>query len=294
MRICVAIACYNQGRFLAEAIESVLAQSRRADEVIVIDDGSQDETPQVCARYPQVTAIRLAHAGISAARNTALAHTDCELILFLDADDWLTPGALEHAERAFRNHPGAAYVHGGYREMDGTGTVLHEARPAGEVDVYAALLRGNYIAMHGTVLYDARILRASGGFDPQLATCEDYEVYLRLARDNPVGHYPQIAAIYRRHDNAVSRDYFRMMEGAHLVLDRHAPDREERRDAWRMGREHMTAWYADAALDQVAAQVKAGHLLSACKLIAKGLRADTNFAGRAARRLGAYMRQRFG
>ena len=94
-RVSVLIPTYNCGRFLGEAIESVLAQTFRDYEIIVVDDGSTDDTAQVAARYPQVTYIRREHCGVSAARNAAIAAASGEISVFLDADDLWVPEKLE-------------------------------------------------------------------------------------------------------------------------------------------------------------------------------------------------------
>ncbi len=95
---------------------------------------------------------------------------------------------------------GLAFVHGGYVMVDRNRRVLssHSARPT--ETPFLDLLRGNYIAMHGTVLYNTSLLRASGGFDFTLRSCEDFDVYLRLARVHSIAAYNSVAAEYRRHD----------------------------------------------------------------------------------------------
>jgi hypothetical protein len=100
------------------------------------------------------------------------------------------------------------------------------------------------VAMHGTVLYDAELLRRSGGFDPGLASCEDYDVYLRLARDHPIAAYPAIAAEYRRHGHSLSRNALRMIATSHQVIDRHATTPEEHVLATQ-GKAVMMRYYGD-------------------------------------------------
>ncbi|MBR2990820.1 MAG: glycosyltransferase family 2 protein, partial [Solobacterium sp.] len=95
MKISVMITCWNYGRFLAEAIESVLRQTYRDFDIMVVDDGSEDNTASVCRNYPQVRYIHCPHRGISAARNTAVQAADNELLAFLDADDQYAPEKLE-------------------------------------------------------------------------------------------------------------------------------------------------------------------------------------------------------
>ena len=85
--VSVVIPCFNQGHFLSEALESVLAQTRPADEVVVVDDGSTDNTSAVVRRFPSIRCIRQPNRGLASARNTGLRHTSCDYLVFLDADD---------------------------------------------------------------------------------------------------------------------------------------------------------------------------------------------------------------
>jgi GT2 family glycosyltransferase len=256
--ITVAIACYDQGRFLAQAIQSALRQTIPPRAIIVVDDGSNDDTCEVANRFPQVRYVFQENAGLSTARNTGLAHSQSSHILFLDADDWLVPEALQLMSDAIRSTtPRPAFVHGGYLEVaeDGTPLATHFAQPSGEA--FRSLLRGNHIAMHGTVLYDAALLRGAGGFDPRLGSCEDYDVYLRLARLHPIASYAGVSAHYRRHGSSLSRNRLTMIETALSVIDRHLAISEKTHEdiaAAREGRRAMIAYY----VHQIAADVHVG------------------------------------
>src|SRR5689334_574125 len=106
--ISVAIACYNQAHFLSCAIESVRAQSYQNLEIIVVDDGSQDNTAEVAKGYLGVHYIWQTNQGLSAARNTGLRHSRGDYLVFLDADDRLLPGALVAGLEYLSIHPDAA------------------------------------------------------------------------------------------------------------------------------------------------------------------------------------------
>lgn len=216
----IAIACYSQAAYLAEAIESALAQG--AAEVIVVDDGSTDGSATVARSFAGVTYHHQANAGLSAARNTGLALARTSTILFLDADDRLRPGTLAAATARLRAVPGAAFVYGGYRDIAADGAPISEHPPVTKPASFAALLHDNYIGMHGTVLYDTSALRAIGGFDTSLTSCEDWDAYLRLARHHPIASYPLIAADYRRHPHGMSRNLARMAAMTERVLAKQA------------------------------------------------------------------------
>src|SRR5918995_6791294 len=110
--VTVVIPCYNQAHFLGEAIESVLSQSYKRFEIVVVDDGSTDDTSEVATRYPRVRCIRQENRGLAGARNTGIRHCQGEYVVFLDADDRLLPEALEAGVREPGAHPEGAFVSG--------------------------------------------------------------------------------------------------------------------------------------------------------------------------------------
>jgi glycosyltransferase involved in cell wall biosynthesis len=126
--VSVVIPCYNQAHFLGETIQSVFAQSYPRFEVVVVDDGSTDDTSEVAARYPGVRCVRQDNQGVSAARNSGLLRSEGEYAVFLDADDRLLPGALEAGLECLRVHPRCAFASGRYRFIAGDGSFLKEQR----------------------------------------------------------------------------------------------------------------------------------------------------------------------
>lgn len=104
-RVSVLIPCYNAGRYLAAALDSVLAQTYRDFEIIVVDDGSEDNSAAVAAGYPRVRYFHHEHSGISATRNLAVAKAEGELIAFLDADDLWVPEKLQKQVAYLDGHP---------------------------------------------------------------------------------------------------------------------------------------------------------------------------------------------
>jgi glycosyltransferase involved in cell wall biosynthesis len=232
--VSVVITCYNHGHFLGEAIESALGQSYPHVEVIVVDDGSTDDAPAVAAGYDGVRTVWQPNQGLSAARNTGIQEAMGDFIVFLDADDRLRPGAVEAGLACFEAHPGSAFVSGDHIRITVDGALLrtHEP-PRDEPDPYLRLLRGNYIGMHAAVLYRRTALLAAGGFDPALPACEDYDLYLRIARDASVASHETVVAEYRIHGQNMSRDAAFMLRAVLRVLHRQReavqgePEREE-------------------------------------------------------------------
>lgn len=159
--IAVIIPTFNHARFLANAIKSVRAQTRPADEIIVVDDGSTDDPASVITQFPNVRLVRQDNCGPSAARNTGLRNCKTSYVTFLDADDRLLPAALESGLACIAARPECAFVSGGYRYISESGRPLGPDRfkPI-EGDAHLALLRANRIIMHGTVLYRSECLAA--------------------------------------------------------------------------------------------------------------------------------------
>src|SRR5438270_3013933 len=180
--VAVVLTTYNDTAFLREAILSAIAQTRPADEVIVVDDGSNENPAPIFADLPQVTLIRKSNGGLSSARNAGLRFARSRYITFLDADDRFAPNAIEAGLACFARQPEAAMVYGGHRRIHADGKPISRDifYPVG-LDPYAELLTGNRIGMHATALYRREVLLALGGFDEGLPRCEDYDLYLRIA-----------------------------------------------------------------------------------------------------------------
>jgi glycosyltransferase involved in cell wall biosynthesis len=129
-RISVIIPTYNRAALLREAIESVLAQTRAADEIIVVDDGSTDDTRATVAdreqRDGRVRYVWQPNAFQSAARNNGVRHATGDLLLFLDSDDRLLPDALGRLEAAIAARPDAALAYGRARLIDTSGALVRD------------------------------------------------------------------------------------------------------------------------------------------------------------------------
>ncbi|HSL43692.1 MAG TPA: glycosyltransferase [Anaerolineales bacterium] len=280
----IVIPCYNQARFLGEAIESALAQTYPRLEIIVVDDGSTDDTAIVAARYPNVHYVRQMNQGLAAARNTGLRESHGEVLAFLDADDRLLPEAVEHGVAHLLNSPGHAFVSGRYRYIGEDGKILNEyhQEPA-EPDSYAAFLRGNYIGMHATVAYRRAVIEAEGGFDPSLPACEDYDLYLRIARKHPVGVHKHLVAEYRQHSQNMSRDPGLMLKTALTVLSsnwEYVREKEIYRAAYHAGVRSWREHYSSEFFEQIYTKWSEGQISSALRLATSWFRyAPYQFAG---------------
>jgi len=209
--VSIIIPCFRQTHFLSSAIESVLAQTYGNFEIIVVDDGSPDDPTSTANRYPTVRCIRQKNLGRSAARNAGVRVSSGELLVLLDADDRLLPGALETGIRYMEAHPDCAFVWGGAYDIDSLGRQLttplisrpHEQCTGGSH--YVAFLHGNYVLIN-TVVFRKSAFEAVGGFNVALHAAEDLDLYLRMSRRFPVLCHAEVVAERRRHStNTVNR-----------------------------------------------------------------------------------------
>lgn len=219
--VSVVIPCYNHGAYLAEALRSI-GTPRARTEIVVIDDGSRDSTPDVVARFetPHLfRSVRQPNAGLAAARNRGLRESHGEYVVFLDADDRLAPGAVDLGVAQLDQHPEAAFVYGRCLMMDRHGVLLDTpAQPRIVRDHYRELLRRNYIWMTGTVMFRRDALRRVGGFNLAVNASADYDMYLHVARHYPIYDHGQVVAYYRKHDTNMSGNASRMLRETLAVL----------------------------------------------------------------------------
>jgi glycosyltransferase involved in cell wall biosynthesis len=218
--VSVIIPCYKQAGFLSDAIESVLAQTHPYVEIIVVDDGSPDNTGDVALSYPGVRCIRQENQGLSAARNTGIRESTGNFLVFLDADDRLIPNALETGLKSFRRNPGAAVVVGKHRRISAEGLPLPTAElPTVEKDHFVELLRGNCkIACPATVMYQRWVFDEIRGFNTSLRAAEDYDLYLRIAQKFAMACHGNVVAEYRNHGDSMSSNQKLMLEQVITVL----------------------------------------------------------------------------
>ena len=222
LSIGVIIPVFNQARFLAEAIESVLAQTTPAEEIIVVDDGSADDPARVVANFPKVKFSRQSNRGPSAARNSGLQLCTTTHVVFLDADDRLLPAGLEAGLSNICDKPEHAFVYGGFRPIseNGAPSGRDHNKPI-EGDPFHALLHTNLIVIPSSIMFARTSLNGVNGFDESLRRCEDYDLVLRLARKYPIANHRVTVAEYRRHGNNVSENHLEMLKAELLVRDRY-------------------------------------------------------------------------
>ncbi|HEX7034917.1 MAG TPA: glycosyltransferase [Pseudomonadales bacterium] len=201
--VTVAIPAYNHGRYLAEAIDSVLGQDYPAVEIIVIDDGSTDETPEVLARYAgRVEAVSQANAGQSETINRAWRRARGEVVAYLSADDRLKPHAVSTAVAALRADATLVMVYGDFDLIDPESRHVRRVR-APEFE-YRALV-SDLVCPPGPGAFVRRsAVERAGGWDPSLKQSPDFEFWLRVGLLGRCARIPDALADLRVHPGSIS------------------------------------------------------------------------------------------
>jgi glycosyltransferase involved in cell wall biosynthesis len=253
MKVSIVIPCFNHARFLGEAIRSALAQDYRPLEVVVIDDGSTDGSAHVAASFPDVTCYRQDNRGLSRARNVGLAATNGDVLIFLDADDRLMPGAVTTAVKVLTTHPGAQMVFGRCRIIDEDGQPLPTNLPRVHSAFYEELLRHNFIWMPAMAALRRSAFDLSGPFKEHISPSADYELYLRLARDFEIVAHDGLVAEYRQHGANMTSNPALMLAMSLAVMRAQRPYvRRHRRleAAYRAGVRHWRGFYGEQLVDR--------------------------------------------
>ena len=202
-RVSVVITTYNRSRLLPSAIESAKKAATDA-EVIVVDDCSTDDTPNLCAQIPGIRYIRLnTNSGLAHARNAGIAESSSEFIAFLDDDDLRLPNSIDKQLRAIAVDENIALCYGqaligDARRQLPTGEIYPLQCPQG--DIFWDLLEDNFIPMPSVLARKSSLLDA-GGFNTELKLIEDWDMWLRLSEDHPVAAIAEPVSIYRKASN---------------------------------------------------------------------------------------------
>lgn len=198
--VSVIVATYNMGQYLVQAIDSILNQEYSALQVIVVDDGSVDDTVNVLERYKndsRVRIIRQQNAGQTVAKNRGLQEAEGEFIAFCDADNYWLPDKLTRQFALMDTLQTQGVVYGDIQCIDAEGKPLQipqMRRHSGRITGH--LLRDNFVAFN-TVLISKKIIDEIGGFDPSLRMGIDYDLWLRVSVKYDFFHIPEPLVAYR-------------------------------------------------------------------------------------------------
>jgi glycosyltransferase involved in cell wall biosynthesis len=219
----VIIPTYNRGRFVREAVDSVLNQTFNDYEIVVVDDGSVDDTKEVLASYGnRIRYIYQTNSGVSAARNRGILSSNGEYVAFLDDDDLWLPRKLELQIKYLDEHPEVGLLF----SNTNTATTGEDLRFANKKmsqiskphrgKVFRELFVENFIPCCSVVV--RRICFDKVGlFDPSLRNAQDYDMWLRIARFFRVDYIDQPLAIYRHHVHSLSHGVEKEIESEILL-----------------------------------------------------------------------------
>ncbi|MCC7201184.1 MAG: glycosyltransferase [Nitrospirae bacterium] len=239
-KVSVIIPAYNRAGYIIQTLQSVFAQTFTDYEVIVIDDGSTDDTEDALKPYSgRITYIRKANGGQGSARNVGIRMAKGEYIAFLDSDDLWLPEKLKTQVTFMDNHPEYGLTFSGCEFIDDAGKVIGEWSSPLDFSFDSILLRGNYI-MIPTVMVRRDVFDQAGLFNEarELISVEDYDMWLRIGLTYKIGYVDPVMARYRFHSGNISLSKKKMHGKSVSVLEKFAlsdamPDRDMRTRALR-------------------------------------------------------------
>lgn len=219
----VVIPVYNGRDHLAAALESLIDQTRRDFEIIVVDDGSTDDVGDLVQKIaagldpsgPAISLIRQDNAGVSAARNRGIAAARAEFVGFLDADDLWAPEKVARHLSLMSAQPSIELSFSGFDIIDAAGRNLFEGLTPHKGGLSLDTLMVRNVIHTSTVIARREALAACGGFDTGLSNYEDFDLWLRIAARRPGNIYgiTEALACYRRHAAQTTKDWRKMHEG---------------------------------------------------------------------------------
>lgn len=215
MRVSVVIPAYNAAAYVVEAVQSALAQTLTPYEIIVVDDGSTDDTAAKVRDLP-VQLIHQANAGVAKARNAGVAAATGDAIAFLDADDVWHPRKLELQTAALSQADLIAT-----QIFPWPGVMPEVGQQSIKLNriVFEKLIIRNSV-ITSTVLVKSQVLRDAGEFDSRMQGPEDYDLWLRIARHHRCAMLPLPLTGYRTIEGSLSKNARRMEEGMRLILNK--------------------------------------------------------------------------
>jgi len=250
--ISVVVITYNQEQFLTKSLESVFSQTRKADEVIVVNNGSTDNTAKILDKYKsKITTIsHKKNIGALQGGNSGLLKAHGDYVIILASDDWFAPTILEEESKILDQNPEIAVVYSQSVSVEGNRRTAKVAKPAGGKSVIGRweferlLTQGDFIS-YGTALIRRSVLKKHGLLDPFIKYRNDYELWIRLARYYPFAYIAKPLAYYRIHNNygIKSTGFLGSMEQElGYILKKHLP--EEDKDLVKLRIQAYHAYYS--------------------------------------------------
>jgi glycosyltransferase involved in cell wall biosynthesis len=217
----IVIPTYNRARTVTRAVQSVLGQTFKDYDIWVIDDGSDDTETVLSAFAGFLNYRRGANAGVAAARNLGVDTASGLYIAFLDADDWWYPTKLERILEKIQEWPKAMLFYSRVDFVNEEGIKLWSPniRDVGEQG-YIPLLEGNFI-VNSSVVISKECLKKVGGFDTTLSGCEDWDLWVRVARCYPIRLVPEVLVAYQYlSEGSFTSSYHSWLKSADEVVEK--------------------------------------------------------------------------
>ena len=215
--VTVIMPVYNGARYVSEAIESILFQTYQTFELIIVNDGSNDDSKAVITPYLKDLRIRYfeqCNAGVAAARNAAIKESQGEFIGFLDQDDYWHINKLKIQVEYLKTHQDTSLVYSDYEILNEANNEIENVSKIVDFDLsecdFVPLFSKNRIGAL-TVLTYKRCILSSGQFDENLKGTDDYELWLKIALQYKLVYQPVALATYRLHETNASRNVLKML-----------------------------------------------------------------------------------
>lgn len=226
-KVSVIIPTYNRAEFLSTAITSVLNQTFQDFEIIVVDDCSKDNTPEVVSRFndKRIKYIRNeTNKGEAGARNTGIVNSNSEYIAFLDDDDEWLPEKLELQVNLLKNSPTkVGVVYTGYIEIDRTNKkILWKMIPTKKGDIHKDMFIKNYVGIPSTVILRRVCFERIGLFDENVVYPTDYDMWIRISKEFYFEYIEKPLVRYHIHDNSISNNSEIRIRGIETMLKRYS------------------------------------------------------------------------
>lgn len=223
--VTVVIPAFNAHNFIGETLKSILTQTYKNLEIIVVDDGSYDTTSQIVKGYGSRVAYyhQENSGGCSVPRNTGIRQSSGDFLCFMDADDLMLPDRITRQVEFMNRHPSVGLVFCDYKNFTEEGPFPNshfetcpilwpQLRGQKEfiLENSRAVLAQENFGIAGSFMIRRTILKHESGFDPTLKSCEDFHFYFRLARHTPVGVINMVGMMRRVHGDNMSGNVFKM------------------------------------------------------------------------------------
>lgn len=222
--VSVILPTYNCAKFLSDSIGSILLQTYDSYEIIVIDDGSTDNTKEVLDPFMErIKYISLEqNRGLPTARNIGIQSAHGKYIAFIDADDLWLPEKLQTDIEYLKMHPEVSMVYSKHINVDEKGCVLNKGPkrclPSG--NIFVQLFSEQNFVTTSSVVVLKKVFEKVGLFDEQLINCQDWDMWLRIAFYFEVAGINKLLIKYRHNPNSLSKNYQRVLKHQKIIIDK--------------------------------------------------------------------------